>query len=317
MSKNFEDLRPEDLIAIRKATEQEPPVVGAKYVPVKLSSMGKLGLPAVIHVRDYSYSDALKLASASTTTEIIRALTEVIDSITEEEIELDKLTNQDVLEILMTIQGTWYSPIMEFPYFIDETLPREELNKKENISKATIRINSVQTNPFPENGRVPFEVKMKDFSAIMDIPRFYNEVVVEQYIEQKYAELDNKMELLSKKIKEDTNTLDEYKSYMEYRDKRLSDTIKATQAIQILSINGRELKTLKERVEAMEEFPLRAWSKVNKHVQEDLNFGVNPEVRFNCTVTGKMITRRFPFRIMDFLPTVESILNAGDDISIC
>ena len=67
----------------------------------------------------------------------------------------------------------------------------------------------------------------------------------------------------------------------------------------------------------MKDFPLRAWSKANRYITEDLSFGIDSEVTFPCTVTGKMITRRFPFRIMDFIPTVESIDNAGDDVSVC
>lgn len=312
------NLRPEDLISMRKKESAEKSPLGGKYVPVKLSSMGKLGLPPVIHVRDYSYSDTLKLATATSTTEIIEAITEVIDSITEEDIELANLTSQDVLEILMTIQGTWYSPVMEFPYYLDESLPPEEINKKDNVSKASIKINSVVTKPFPEGKRVPFEVKKdKDFTAIVDIPRFYNEVIVSKYIEQKYAEQDNKMESIAKKIKDNSNTLEEYKTYMSYREERTSDLIKASQAIQILSVNGKELKTLEERVKALDEFPVRAWNAAISYIQNDLNFGVQSEVTFNCTVTGKRITRRFPFRVVDFLPTVESLNNAGSGISIC
>ena len=315
--KNFEELTASDLIAARKKTV-EPEEVGGVYKPVKLSSVGKLGLPAVIHVRDYSYSDALKLASADTATGLIRAIVEVIDNVTKEDLDLAKLTSQDVLEILMTIQGTWYSPIMEFPYYIDDTLPADQISKKENMSKATIQINSIQTKSFPEDKKVPMEVSMDNgFKATVDIPRFYNEVIVDQYIESKYASLDNQMESLSKKIKDNTNTLEEYKSYMKYRENKTLDLVKATQAIQILSINGKELKTLDERMAAMDEFPVRAWSAVNSFIQKDLNFGVQPEVTFNCTVTGKTITRRFPFRVLDFLPTMESLKSTGDSVSIC
>lgn len=318
MAKTFEELRPEDLIAMRKSSPKEE-VLGGKYVSVKLSSMGKLGFPAVVHVRDYSYSDALKLASATTTTEVVKAITEVIASVVQEDdIDLSKLTSQDVLEILMTIQGTWYSPTVEFPYYIDEELPKEKREDKANISKAVISINSIQTKPFPEGKTVPMTVNVdKSFTATVDIPRFYDEVIVSQYIENKYAEQDNRMENLSKKIRENTNSIEEYRKYMAYRESRTSDLIKATQAIQILSVNGKELKTLEERIQAMEEFPLRAWRAVTSYIQEDLEFGVNSVVTFNCTVTGKRITRRFPFRVVDFLPTVESLDNAGSGISIC
>lgn len=316
---NTETLRPEDLIVRREElnrASKEAPLNG-KYISIKLSSGGRLGLPSVIHVRDYSYTDALKLASAGNSIEMVKAITEVIDSITQEDIELDKLTQQDVLEILMSVQGTWYSPTMEFSYYIDDTLSEDKINAKENISKASIAINSVKTVPFPEDKKVPFTVSMKEFSAEVDIPRFYNEVIISQYIEQKYASLDNEMEPLAKKIRENTNSLEEYRTYMSYREKRTTDLIKATQAIQILSVNGKELKTLEERIKALEEFPLRAWSSTMDYIQKELKFGVDSEISFNCTVTGKKITRRFPFRVLDFLPTLESLNNAGADVSIC
>lgn len=320
--KDLESLTAEDLVARRKSinkpVEKKHSDSTAIYVPIELSSVGKLGLPALIHVRDYSYTDALKLASATTARDMVKALVEVIANITEEELDLSKLTSQDVLEILMTVQGTWYSPIMELPYYVDETLPADKKNEKSNISKATIQINSIVTKPFPEDRKVPMEVTMDNgFTAVVDIPRFYNEVIVGQYIDLKYAELDNKMDLINAKIRKNTNTVEEYRQYMEYKEQKASDLIKATQAIQILSVNGKELKTLEERIKAMDEFPLRAWSAVVSYIQEDLEFGVVPDVTFNCTVTGKTITRRFSFRILDFIPTVESFNSSGDSVSIC
>lgn len=315
--KNLEELTANDLIVQRKTPVKEESTL-ANYVPIKLSSIGKLGLPPVIHVRDYSYSDALKLATANTSSDLAKAITEVINNITQEDIDLSKLTSQDVLEILMTIQGTWYSPIMEFSYYIDEDLPSDRLDEKENISKTSIPINSIQTKSFPSDKKVPIEVSMDNgFKAEIDIPRFYNEVIVNEYIDMKYAEIDNKMDNISNKIRNNTNTIDEYKEYMKYEEQKNSDIIKATQAIQILRVNGVELKTLDERFKALEEFPLRAWGAVTSYIQNTLSFGVVPEVTFNCTVTGKTITRRFPFRVVDFLPTMESLINAGDSISIC
>ena len=316
MPKSFDDLRPEDLIAMRKKPTEESSV--AKYVPVKLSSMGKLGLPAVIHVKDYSYLDAFKLASANTTLEMIRALVEVMDNIIEEDISLDRLTSQDVMEVLMTIQGTWYSPTIEYPYYIDETLPEDKIDNKENISKATIRINSIKTKPLSGDKRVPFTVAIgKEFSAEIDIPRFYDDVIVNQFIEQKYASRDNEMQGIQEKIQSHKETPQEREVYYKYSEERRLDTLKATQAIQILSLNGKPLNTLSERIKALEEFPLKAWRKVSSYIQNELSFGIQSEVAFRCTVTGNMITRRFPFRVLDFIPTMESVDASGDSVSIC
>ena len=241
MERELDELRPEDLMVRKSKEPVTETAVGGKYVPVKLSSVGKLGFPAVIHVRDYSYSDALTLASASTTVEIIDAIVKVLSNVIQEsDIDLYMLTSSDVLEILMTIQGTWYSPSLELPYYVNPDLTGDELEDRENISKATILINSLNFTPFPSDKKAPFTVTMKDgFTSEIDIPRFYNEVIVHRYIENRYAELDNTMEELNKKIKSGSNTLEEYKKYMDYREARVADTIKASQAMQIVSINGK------------------------------------------------------------------------------
>lgn len=313
--KNYEDLTMEDLIPRKKTSA--PTEASTKYVAVKLSSMGKLGLPPIVHVRDYSYSDALKLATASSGTEIIKAIVEVLAEVVQEDIDLDKLTIPDVMEILMTIQGTWYSPSIELPYFVDETLPEAERTDKKNISKITLFLNNLKFKSFPEDKKVPVNVSYQDFRAEIDYPRFFDAVIVDQYIENKYAKLDQQMEEISRKIKKDVNTLEEYKSYMSYKEQKMMDTIKASQAIQILSVNGESLDTLGKRIEAMDSFPLKVWGTVNSYIQNDLAFGIESDVTFQCTVTEKTITRRFSFRVLDFIPTMESLQSAGSDVLIC
>lgn len=311
MIKGFDNVKPEELVE-----RNRKPDTG--YVPLKLASSGKLGLPALIYVRDYTYTDALHL-STMTTDNASEVVFDVVSNIIKDgnNLPLQNLTYTDVLEILMTVQGTWYSPTIEYPYYIDETLPKEEIDKKENISKASIKISSVEVTPFPENVKVPATVKTKDgFEAEVDYPRFYNEVIAKQYIEEKYAEKDNKYASLKKKVKNGDYTSSEFREYTSYESEKATDLIKALQALQILSVNGKALNSMEERFNALDDFPLKAWTAVINHLNS-IRFGIEEAVTFKCTVTGNEITRRFPFRIFDFLPTVESSGNAGDDVLIC
>lgn len=311
MIKGFDNVKPEELVE-----RNRKPDTG--YVPLKLASSGKLGLPALIYVRDYTYTDALHL-STMTKDNASEVVFDVVSNIIKDgnNLPLQNLTYTDVLEILMTVQGTWYSPTIEYPYYIDETLPKEEIDKKENISKASIKISSIEVTPFPENVKVPATVKTKDgFEAEVDYPRFYNEVIAKQYIEEKYAEKDNKYASLKKKVKNGDYTSAEFREYTSYESEKATDLIKALQALQILSVNGKALNSMEERFNALDDFPLKAWTAVINHLNS-IRFGIEEAVTFKCTVTGNEITRRFPFRIFDFLPTVESSGNAGNDVLIC
>lgn len=311
MIKGFDNVKPEELVE-----RNRKPDTG--YVPLKLASSGKLGIPALIYVRDYTYTDALHL-STMTKDNASEVVFDVVSNIIKDgnNLPLQNLTYTDVLEILMTVQGTWYSPTIEYPYYIDETLPKEEIDKKENISKASIKISSIEVTPFPENVKVPATVKTKDgFEAEVDYPRFYNEVIAKQYIEEKYAEKDNKYASLKKKVKSGEYTSSEFREYTSYESEKATDLIKALQALQILSVNGKALNSMEERFNALDDFPLKAWTAVINHLNS-IRFGIEEAVTFKCTVTGNEITRRFSFRIFDFLPTVESSGNAGNDVLIC
>ena len=58
---------------------------------------------------------------------------------TYEEIQSELIHVQDMMEIFLTILGTWYSPNLEtYRYYIDLDLPKEERDKPGNISVAVI-----------------------------------------------------------------------------------------------------------------------------------------------------------------------------------
>lgn len=59
------ELRAEDLFVTKQNT-----VNNSEYIAtVKLSSCGRLGLPAVLHVKDYSFADTVLLAKISSQNE--------------------------------------------------------------------------------------------------------------------------------------------------------------------------------------------------------------------------------------------------------
>jgi hypothetical protein len=295
--------------------EEEVKPIPSDYVPVKLSSVGRLGMPPILHVRDYTFEEATMLGDLEEGNEI-EILIQVLQSIIYEDIEVGDLHKQDLLEILMTVQGTWYTPKIDgLPYLLDETLDKEIRYEKENISKATILFSDINTAPLNEDCSIPINLKRGDTQISLILPRIKNEFVAKKLVDQKYALEENKLSDIAKKVNKGTATLEEQEAYTEFSKNKSKDFLRYLQAQLIYSFNGKVLETMDEKLVAMKGISLSVWKIFNELIDKKFTFGINPEVTFECTVNHKPVTRRFNFRAVHFLSSLESQDDSGFDIS--
>lgn len=307
------ELRAEDLFVKESKNLQ---VVDPEYeVVVKLSSLGKLGLPAVLHVKDYSFDDTVLFAKATENNESATIL-KLIDNLVFEDIDLSKVTRQDIVEILMAIQGTYYTGVIDGKqYFIDETLTGEALTAKENISTATIKINDIKTKPLADNVTVPIKISNTSFEILFDCPRLIHDAKAREYIDNKFAIEDNKhSELIQKRNRNDISDK-ELKELNAYEDEKAVEYVRVLTAQQILSFNGEKPESIDEQLKLLSKIPLSAITLLTKILEINFNFGVQDEVCFLDNQTEQPITRRFNFRYTDFIPSLEQRDDAGFDVS--
>ena len=307
------ELRAEDLFV--KESNKLPMVDPEYEVVVKLSSLGKLGLPAVVHVKDYSFDDTMLFAKANQNNESAIVL-KLIDSLVFEDIDLNKVTRQDVVEILMAIQGTYYTGIIDGKqYFINENLTGEALTAKENISTATIKINDIKTKPLADNVTVPIKISNKSFEILFDYPRLIHDAKAREYIDEKFAAEDNKYsELIQKRNRNDISAA-ELKELNEYEDGKTAEFIRVLTAQQILSFNGEKPENIDEQLKLLHKIPLAVITLLTKILEINFDFGVQSEVSFLDNQTEQPITRRFNFRYTDFIPSLEQRDGVGFDVS--
>lgn len=294
---------------------EDAPSIPSGYVAVKLSSMGKLGFPAIVHVRDYRFDEALMMAEMNdtNTAEVLR---QIINSVIFEDVDIGKAHRQDLMEIMITIYGTWYYPTIEsMRYYVNPDLEGEKLNAKGNISIATIPVNNIKTTPLSEKVSIPIMIKKKDFEVGLVLSRIENEIIATKFVEEKYARQDQEKNELKKKIESKDYTTAEFTEYHKYLSEKGKDYLRIMQSLLIDSLNGKKLETLEEKVEAVNLVPINVWGIYNKTLNDKFNFGVNPEVEFECSITKKPITRRFQFREMYFIPTLVNPDDSGFDVS--
>lgn len=308
------ELRADDLFVKKPIKTAEEMIAGAEYIAtVKLSSGGKLGLPAVLHVKDYSFADTMLFAKAVNDNES-KIILSILKNVVYEDIDISKVTSQDALEILMTIQGTFYSNSIDgLRYYVDDTLKGDALNSQENISTATIPINSIKTVPLGDV-KTPITLEYNSYKVKFDYPRLIHDVQATEYIEQKYAEEENKLADIANKVKLHTATLEELKAYNDMTGRKTADFIEILNALQILEYNNKILESIDDKVQAIRKIPGALMTIFNSILSTKFVFGVDPEVTFIDNITEKPITRRFNFRFSHFLQTME--YKNADDVRI-
>lgn len=290
------DLRAEDIFAS---------AVPSEYVPVKLSSVGKLGLPETVHVRDYSFEDSMIFARATDANEN-QIVLNILKNVVYEDIDLTKVTLQDALEILMTIMANFYQNSIDMPYYIDENLKGEARETKENISTAHLRISDIPTLPLSEEVKLPISIEDKRFSVKFDYPRLYHDVAAKKYIEESFAKRDNEMSIIAQKIQKGIASYEEQKKMDAYNEEKGAEYLRVLNALQILEFNGEKVETLDAKIKALKKIPLPVVILLSNIIKVKFNFGLQSEVTFNNEITGEELTRHFSFRFSSFLSTIQS-----------
>lgn len=312
---NASDLEVEPVVSteVEKALGYAP----AGSIEVHLSSNGQLGLPATVHVKDYTFDDAVALSELDDDHQY-SILLPVFKNVVCEDIDISKATLPDMMEVFMSIIGTWYSPTIEdLPYYVNDHLEGDALTSRENISKASIPIGNIQTRKIDPGSRAPITLQKGDGVRVsIDIPRPAVEVLARKYM----TEVDSDLleQLSSKKSAYDSGHLNEKES----RDYELLERQKNLRlmryinAYSIVELDGKAPSNMEERLSMIEKVPLSYWGVYSKVFSSKFDYGVRPEVRFRCTITNKMITRSFPFRLSTFIPTMDKTGDSGFDVHL-
>ena len=299
------ELRAEDLFAT--VTHEPDLKINPEYeVEIKLSSCGKLGLPAVLHAKDYSFDDTLLFAKATQQNESAIVL-KLIKNLVYEDIDISKITRQDAVEILMAIQGTFYTNYIDGKqYYIDESLEGDALTDKENISTATIPINDIQTIPIKDNITVPIKISNNKLEALFDYPRLIHDTRAKEYVINKFAKQDNEYSSLMQARAKKEATREQLKTLKDYETEKNLEYVRVITSQQIISYNGETPKNIDEQLLLMKKMPVSVLTLLANILKVNFNFGVQPEVTFIDNETQEKITRRFNFRYSDFIPSMES-----------
>lgn len=324
--------------SIAKNLEESKPDVDIPngYIPIQLCSNGKLSVPKTLHIKNFSTDDILEI-STQMESFMKESTLKILQKNIFEEINIMDLTEYEIQQILFIIYVNWYSANLHgYNYEPSE----EELNYlKENQEQLyqsymegkhkfeiDIPLNKVKVLDLPESFKEPFAIKKKDsdFNVEFRLPRMSDVVTVEKYFMNKYyaqymdmRELEVKLsnEIESGKVNNNIS-YEQRKEFQEFQEFMAIESMKLIMKMSLVKVQEEELLTIEDKLKHANEIDFNYWKMYSKYTEEKLVWGLQKEVEVTSPITGKKVTKRFPFESVDLLQGILTSDVDEDDFEI-
>ena len=319
------------------------------YIPIELSTNGKLGVPKVVHVRNFSTGDLVELSLYNKET-LPENVIKVLNNLVYEKVDVSNWPDKIIIELMIKIYTNYFTPIVYdvvFPWSDEDIQFLESKNRFEEAMALksgkwsptldldlrtldTIAIDDTVKSYITIRNRATsttsaLEVKFLSYPKFGDIITI-NKAMEERFYEEdkKYARIRQDSELRERYIQEGRNMelitpLDpgSYLAWQKYELRKSLYLMKAAQALYLTSFNGKDLSnsTLDEKISILDnpEFDVNVGKAIEDQYSK-LNFGINNNVKVKNPITGEFELRRFSFRFMDILQAIQSSKSPEYDI---
>ncbi len=311
------------------------PTLDNEFLEVKLSSIGKLGAPVTLHIRDYSVPDLIKMAM-STELNVLDKLMEVLDGAIQEDFDPRLLHQNELEELMINMYANYWSPyLLEYMF----PLTQEEYTELSDQKKAqmklgqwlpTIDINlsTLKTHVLAKDFKLPIKIEFRKRGYRFDVTRIKHLLIAKQRIVEEFAfemqkfhkterqyQINSTVEDTSPKWKE--IPLVELTAYEEYLALKTEKLLTYTQAQLILGVGEEATDTFEKQLEAHRKIPHTVWEILDKEiVGKYMGFGIDHDIEVVSPLDGKKVERRFSFRTMDFIPPDELRDNTEYSVSL-
>jgi hypothetical protein len=303
------------------------------YIPIELSTDGKLGVPKVIHCRNFSTSDILDI-SLFNDTMLPEKVISVLNTLILEKIDVALWPDKVIIELLIKLYVNFFTPLLpqiNFPWNKEDISWLEEKGRKEDIEnlrsgkwkpKIDFNLTWLKTRKLSDNVKPYIVISKSGFSAkFVSYPRYGDSLIIKKATDNKFAESDKMFERIKQNYQLRERFLQEGKSinnleivneldflkWKSYEAKKAIYVAKASQALYLVAFNGIDVSqsSLEERISIMEnpEFDIRLTKKLDREY-EKINFGIDPEVEISNPITGERCLRHFSFRLVDIIQAI-------------
>ena len=339
------ELKDERLKRIQAENQSRKEDIPNGYITIELSTRGLLGAPRLFHVRNFSTGDLLNLALTDDAELPIKVCDMLDNLILEKDVSIRDFHEKEVIETLIEVYKTFFTKAMkEVEYQILEDdweflktklgedtpefkLRENEYRSRKWIPRTTIELDKIDYYDIPDGLKTKIHVKNKDFDAIFSYPRYGDVVLLRDFIEKVYREDDKRFASLMEmvryrrdaedRIRRGENidlrhipniTKDDEKRLKEYEIEKANFMVDAVKGLRLIEFNGVDLSDvpLEKRIELGRDarFDFNIYKKVNEHF-EKMQIGPKEEIPVYNPIQGKIMLRKYSFRIFDFLQALK------------
>ena len=328
--------KPELTAKIPKEVQELSPktIEDSTVCEVRFCTGGRLSAPPVLHFHDYTMQASQAIAEIPHASEHLPLVVEILNSMVVEDFDCGLLHLEEAKEVLLNIHAKWWGPNLSgYRYLLDDSIiDKEKLFAKENISVAEIPIANIgkRIKPLDTEIKEPISIKANGVCVKFIYPRIRNSGIVSDLLKKEFADEEQHFFKTAQIVKWNEQqkdpelrkeiSMEEAEEYKEYLARRSAKDLLYTRAQLICEVDGVQLNSFEERVDALENNPkisVKHWMLYDNFLDTKGNFGVQDEVEFYSEVLGKNIVRSFPFRSYNFFPnvSVESLRAEQSEIS--
>ena len=185
------------------------------YIEVRLSTQGKVGAPAVVHVRNFKVSEIISL-SLSNNADLPIRLIDILNDMIYEDTDVFNWHEKEIEELMVYIFLSFYKPVLNdipFPFTEEDFKKMEEepegkskvadIKEGRWVPKTTIDIAScVDTYDLKDNfnPRITITNKKTGFYVTFDYIKYGDQLVIKRWMDSYFAEDEKRFERIKKQI---------------------------------------------------------------------------------------------------------------------
>ena len=330
---------------VQKKKEMSIPL---SYLPIKLSTNGKLGVPEVVYCRNFNTEDILTL-SMLTNTIIPERMIAVINSFIYGDVNVANWPDKSIIELLVLMYINFFTPMLPqiaFPWNDEDIAWLEERKETKKIDalkkgiwvpRIDLDLRTLDIHQLDSHIQDTIVIKKKDGKGFngtfLAYPKYGDALILQQMVKDRFEEEEKKyisLELLinsySRYIESDKDTSELppidpnlYVSWQEFLVKKNVFIADATLAYYLQKIGTEDVSSypIEKKIKLIKDpsfDDINISKKLSKHFGT-LDFGISPNVKVHNPITGEEVTRGFQFRVDDILQALQSFDPDGYDIS--
>ena len=310
------------------------------YIEVALSTKGRVGAPAIVHVRNFTVGELLEL-SLTTDTDLPRRLIAALNKAIYEDTDVANWHESEIEELLIYIYAEFYKstldsvefPLLEEDYEFVKNGPDGEQRCKDLREHKWVPRTSItllrDIDPYEVSDDYSPEITIKNkktgFYVTFSYIKYGDRLLVKDWLDKVYRDEEKQFDALVETLKHNSSVADparrlpvdpaEKEAYSDFVAKKLGTLTEVSRLVSVVNYNGQDVSKMNvdEKYKLLSQDARIDYGMIAKLAarQDKQPFGLKPFIHMINPLTNEPCVRRFSFRILSILQAMQ--LSGSDE----